>query len=387
MATSDLERQRDAIASAPRRLGPETDGSDGDSAAGAMTVDAAPAPVQLDAQEIRTVKTGDRIAYKFLLDAVDSSSDEREQWFIGEVEKRGVEKGPEWWTIKISVGMGLQPGSMQRQEIKLTERGFGLGDWAFAGYASEDQAEADKLAGRNIEILWPGNDQWYRAQVLAQAPDKHGRRLVQYYDDREPDAHHLSVTSARNSYCHCVRAVTGSLYFEEVSGDSRGPTDRVLPTGTYILFNQLGGGDGGDDSNDESAGLDWRSSSATMMPLGDSYTQCDSSGQELAEVKREMMTCECGQICVCGLGQSSVALRGLKLADVLSKGVMMCQECWAQHSGRDGEDCRFCHEEVDCAWPTDALTSLVADVSLGCRRHEEARLLAAIVSHLACQCI
>ena len=98
-----------------------------------------------------------------------------EQWFIGVVEKRGVEKGPEWWTIKISVGMGLQPGSMQRQEIKLTERGFGLGDWAFAGYASEDQAEADKLAGRNIEILWPGNDQWYRAQVLAQAPDKHGR--------------------------------------------------------------------------------------------------------------------------------------------------------------------------------------------------------------------
>ena len=137
------------------------------------------------------MKTGDRIAYKFLLDAVDSSSDEREQWFIGEVEKRGVEKGPEWWTIKISVGMGLQPGSMQRQEIKLTECGFGLGDWAFAGYASEGQAEADKLAGRNIEILWPGNDQWYRAQVLAQAPDKHGRRLVQYYDDREPDAHHL----------------------------------------------------------------------------------------------------------------------------------------------------------------------------------------------------
>ena len=151
----------------------------------------------------------------------------------------------------------------------------------------------------------------------------------------------------RNSYC--ARAVAGSLYFEEVSGGSRGPTDRVLPAGTYILFNQLGGGDGGDDSNDESAGLDWRSSSATMMPLGDSYTQCDSSGQELAEVKREMMTCECGQICVCGLGQSSVALRGLKLADVLSKGVMMCQECWAQHSGRDGEECCFCHEEVDCA--------------------------------------
>ena len=80
-------------------------------------------------------------------------------------------------------------------------------DWFFAGYrtdsrpvgvvaaaaaavmaSDEDDDEDDKLerkrlanddlAGRNVEVLWAGNDQWYRGQICAQMADRRGHRLV-----------------------------------------------------------------------------------------------------------------------------------------------------------------------------------------------------------------
>lgn len=80
-------------------------------------------------------------------------------------------------------------------------------DWFFAGYrtdsrpagavaaavaavmASEEEDDEDDklerqrlvnddLAGRNVEVLWAGNDQWYRGQICAQMADRRGRRLV-----------------------------------------------------------------------------------------------------------------------------------------------------------------------------------------------------------------
>lgn len=65
-------------------------------------------------------------------------------------------------------------------------------DWFFAGYSTPSEtdtasthsaaaeAACDELAGRNVEVKWEGNDQWYRGQICAQAPDRQGRRLVQY---------------------------------------------------------------------------------------------------------------------------------------------------------------------------------------------------------------
>ena len=66
-------------------------------------------------------------------------------------------------------------------------------DWFFAGYSTDEstrarpaedaasvvQVKEDDLAGRNVEVKWEGNDQWYRGQVCAQDPDRQGRRLVQ----------------------------------------------------------------------------------------------------------------------------------------------------------------------------------------------------------------
>jgi hypothetical protein len=44
------------------------------------------------------IDPGDKILYKFLLDACDEQSDEREQWFIGTVSKIGKEK------VRLSTG-------------------------------------------------------------------------------------------------------------------------------------------------------------------------------------------------------------------------------------------------------------------------------------------
>ena len=79
----------------------------------------------------------------------------------------------------------------------------------------------DELTGRNVEVLWEGSAQWYRGQVCAQLPDRRGRRLVQYYDDR-------------------------SMYFEEISGSESGQSNRMLPRTTYILSTADDGINAGD---------------------------------------------------------------------------------------------------------------------------------------------
>ena len=70
------------------------------------------------------VQVGDKILYKFVLTA--ASSDEREQWFAGTVKKCPWPRtlAPGWWTVHLSAGLGIRPGTTEKQIIKLTVDGF-----------------------------------------------------------------------------------------------------------------------------------------------------------------------------------------------------------------------------------------------------------------------
>ena len=105
-------------------------------------------------------------------------------------------------------------------------------DWFFVQYSTPDD-----LTGRNVEVKWEGNDQWYRGQVCAQDPDRQGRRLVQCVAPPYLSSLTVPVRTSFDALEHflCRYYDDRSLYFEHLSGSERGATSRLLPRDTYIL--------------------------------------------------------------------------------------------------------------------------------------------------------
>ena len=102
-------------------------------------------------------------------------------------------------------GYGVDVGKVSEHthEILLSRAGFSCA-WHFHGSFHGNERAVGAVAGaerwpagRNVEILWEADVCWNRAQIMSQAPDVHGRRLVRYFED-------------------------GSLYFEDLDSAAVG---------------------------------------------------------------------------------------------------------------------------------------------------------------------